>query len=277
MESNHNHNLKVGIFVSIGLFALLISIILLGGEKSFFTSYSTYKVSLKHSQGLAAGSVVSLAGIKVGNIKKISFRADDKAQDVGTFPLEAIIEVESDYSKQITTGTEAQIKTQGALGDKFIYLVPGNPTKDEIQEGGSIPSDGRSDFLDALSEKSDDISKIGDVIAELHILFKSLNEKNLIGSTLENLNSSTGKLDHLITELHSLANDVRGGKKSEHKLREGVAHLSNIFKKIDKGEGSLGAIINDSRLHDKLLEFMGSTPRRKILKPLIRATIQDSE
>lgn len=274
MESTHNHDLKVGIFVTLGIFILMASVILLGGDKILFKSYSSYRLVLKQSQGLGPGSVISLAGIKIGNIKKIQFRSE--GENLVNYPLEAILEIESDYSNQITTSTEAQIKTQGALGDKYIYLIPGNLTDRKLNENEEIISSGSSDFLDALAEKSDDITKIGDVIKEVHTLLVSINEKNLTGSTMENLHSSSEKLNLLLSEVHELVKDLRGNK-NENQLRESVVHLSSILKKIDSGQGSLGALINDSTLHNKLVEFIGSSPRRKLLKPLIRTTILESE
>ena len=73
METTLSHQVKVGIFAFIGVLLFCISIILLGGDKFFFSRTYSLKVHMLQSQGLGKGSVVSLSGVPVGNVESIEF------------------------------------------------------------------------------------------------------------------------------------------------------------------------------------------------------------
>jgi phospholipid/cholesterol/gamma-HCH transport system substrate-binding protein len=49
------------------------------------------------------------------------------------------------------------------------------------------------------------------------------------------------------------------------------------MKKIDRGQGTLGALVNDSSLHNRLSRLLGASPRNQFLKPIIRDSIQTHE
>lgn len=56
--------------------------------------------------------------------------------------------------------------------------------------------------------------------------------------------------------------------KSVNQLSSILSSLDNILKKIDKGQGSLGALINNKSLYNRLLILLGEKPRRSYLRDL---------
>jgi len=275
MESTKNTDLQVGIFITLGIVVLFSSVLLLGGDKIGFKKFNVYIVKLKQAQGLGPGSIVSFAGIKIGSIKKIEFRKS--GDNIQSKPLMALLEVEDIFKNKITTTTTATIKTQGALGDKFIDLAPGDTVGSPLSDGQSIISNGSADILDSLASKSNEFNKIADIINETHKLIYNINKTQITTTTLQNLHSSTEKLNSLLTGLQLLVKDIRGNPDDDNSLKTTLIHLSTILQKIDSGQGSLGAFINDPTLHSKLITFLGASPQRKLLKPLIRATIEEND
>lgn len=59
-----------------------------------------------------------------------------------------------------------------------------------------------------------------------------------------------------------------GSNKDFHKLSSVVSSLDSILKKVDKGQGSLGAIINNRNLYNRLLILLGEKPRNSYLRDL---------
>ena len=55
------------------------------------------------------------------------------------------------------------------------------------------------------------------------------------------------------------------------------AILLGTVSRIDKGKGTIGALINDSQVYDDLKRVTGQINRNRILKNLIRKSISDSE
>lgn len=263
MGSNFNADIRVGLFVALGLILLLGTILALGGEKSIFKNYYTARVKLNQVQGLATGSVVSLAGMPVGNVSSIDFNSDGQS-------LVVELAIDKEYFSRITDESTAGVRTQGALGDKYIYITPGPIGGKPVAEGGYIKAESSPDLIDIISEKGPQLANIVDVINELKILLKTINSENRSAQLMNNLVASTETLNQMLV-------DLRGASAKDSQLRDTVHRLSNIVKKIDQGEGTLGALINDPSLHDRLMKMLGESPRSKYLKPLIRATIQEQD
>ena len=261
MESREKTDIKVGVFVAFGLAALLISILLLGGNRYLFSNFVVYKTQMKQVQGLSSGSVVALAGMPVGNVSAIYFDSESDLLDLD-------LKIDDSYIFRITEGSKVSVRTQGALGDKYIYITPGPISNTPLEIGSYLESLDSPDLFDVLSDKAPDLATALDVLKEARKLLSNLNHENRSALLMENLVSSSKNLDKVL-------DDIRGDDKQ--KLKAALTHLSNILKKIDGGHGTLGALINDPTIHQKLLKLLGDTPRNKYLKPLIRATIQSQE
>ena len=265
-----NKPLKVGAFVLVGLICVMIFIILLGSDHAFFNKSTRYHIHLQQAQGISRGSIVSLSGIKVGNVRHIEYMESHQKVDVS-------IEVRSKYTHLILTNTQASIKTQGALGDKFILLSPGESNAEPIPDNGVIPTKTEGGLFDVISEKGHQFEKVFDILNETHAFFKQLNENNRTASMMKNIETSSLNLNKLLIETQKLVNDVRGQQEQKGQLKDSIQGLASIIKKIDQGKGTLGALINDSQIHDRLVGILGDSPRNRYLKPLIRATIQKNE
>ncbi|MBM4778899.1 MAG: MCE family protein [Archangiaceae bacterium] len=60
-------------------------------------------------------------------------------------------------------------------------------------------------------------------------------------------------------------------------LGQAAADIKSMTAKINKGEGSLGAIINDPTVYEDLKEILGNVKRNRILRELVRYSISNSE
>lgn len=267
MERSLKLEMKVGIFIALGLVILLGSIIILGGDQSLFKSTYQLVTHLEEVQGLGPGSVVSVAGLPVGNVRRVEFGGTDRL-------LQVSMEIDERYQNRITQNSIAEVRTQGALGDKYIYIHPGEPGGRVLEEGDTLAADNSAGILEVISEKGKDIGAIVDVVKELHILLRTLNENQRSQKLMENMVGASQDLRQLMTETRLLMKDIRGSSEEDNKLRQSLTHLSSILEKVDKGEGTLGALVNNKVLHERILSIMGDTPRNQYLKPLIRDTIR---
>lgn len=261
METTRAHEIKVGIFTLIGVVLFCISIILLGGDKLLFTRTYNLRIRMNQVQGLGRGSVVSLSGVPVGNIEEIQFVP-------GASDVEVKITIERQVQGKITEGSLASIKTQGALGDKYIYIEPGPITNQPLKNEAQLPMDKTPDFLDLIASKGSEMTEIVDVIKEVHILFQNINKDGRSGRLMTNLVDASENLGKFLSE----------GRETFKSLRSDTLQpLSSVMRKLDNGQGTLGALINDPSLHNRLSNMLGEAPRNKFLKPLIRDSIQTNE
>jgi phospholipid/cholesterol/gamma-HCH transport system substrate-binding protein len=265
MNQIENHQSKVGLFVTVGIATVLFSILLLGGGSLFFTKHTVLYAKLKHVQGLNEGSVVSLSGLNIGNVKSIDFSDDNNN-------LLVTLKIESKYLARISETSTAEIRTQGALGDKFVYISPGDSSSPTMKEGSILMAAKNSDLMGVISEKGGEAAKIFDIITELHKLVLSLNYQDRTGTIMNNLSDATANLKQTSLEAQKLIRELR--LENPEKIREVIGKMDSIMTKIDRGQGTLGALINDSTLHEQLKAMLGGNSRKAPIQNLIRTSIE---
>lgn len=269
METSLKNNIKVGIFVLGGLIVVLTSIFLLGADKSLFTSYVRLHAQFKNVQGLVPGSVVSLAGVNIGNIEDIRFIPEQNLLDV-------ILKVEQSHLSRIREGSEVEIKTQGALGDKFIYIIPGDYKNPELKEGSQLKVAESTDLFDIVSARGKETEKVFDIINELYVLTKTINSENRVGKIMDNFSTASKNFNDVSGEMKTMVTTLNLPSQGE-KIKDAIDRMDSIVSKIDRGQGTLGALINDSSLHDQIKGFFGASQRKSHIKSVIRSSIEKND
>ena len=265
-KASTSHQVKVGLFTLSGIVIALFSLLTVGGE-GLVSSKVTFHAYFDHVQGLNEGSTVSLSGIRVGNVKKFVFMPEQNKLDV-------IIAVDKKYVNRITEGSNIEVRTQGALGDKFIFITPGPANAPSLKEGDTLPVLEAQDIFTMLGSKGGEATKIFDVITEIHKMTKSINDEDRLGKMMKNFAEASENLKETSKETKSLVGSLRTEKTGE-KMSSAVARMDRILAKIDSGEGTLGALINDSSLHESLKALVGTSERKKSIKSLLRSSIEE--
>lgn len=134
-------DLWVGLFVALGLLALLF-LALKAGNMSAFTFQKTYNVSARFDNvgGLKPRAPVKSAGVVVGRVAAIQF--DDK-----TYQATVVLTIEQRY--QFPKGSSAKILTSGLLGEQYIGLEPGDDDQ-MLAEGSKINQTQSAIVLESL-------------------------------------------------------------------------------------------------------------------------------
>lgn len=267
METTLKNQIKVGVFVVLGVIVIMGSIFMLGANKSLFSKFSHLYADFENVQGLARGSVVSLSGVIIGNIETIEFVKEKNL-------LRINMKIENEYLPRVFKGSEVEIRTQGALGDKFIYVIPGDPRSPPVADQDILPVAKSTDFLNILSERGKETEKIFDIINELYKLTKTLNHENQVGAILTNMNQASRDFKILSDKSLKIVAEFSDGKSPSQQVKTSLDRLNNILSKVDRGEGTLGALINDSSLHDQLKSLVGGTIRKNHVKSLMRTSIE---
>lgn len=269
MGENTASHTTIGAFVLGGIIVIMVSIFFLGADKSIFSSYAQVHAHFDNVQGLAEGSVVTISGVNIGNVEQILFLPDSNLLDV-------IMKVETRYLEKLKVGSMAEIRTQGALGDKFIYIIPGDPKQANIQHGDRIEVAKATDIIGIFSERGKETERVFDIINEIYKMTKSINSENRVERILNNLTMASNNLSLASVEMKKIASSIND-EDIQGKVKNSVAHLEKIMTKIDRGDGTLGALINDSSLHEQLKAFLGSSPRKQQLRSVLRTSIQKND
>ncbi len=111
-----NLDLIVGIFLIFGFLAFAYMSMTFG-EFSVFSRTNNYTLIAEFDSvsGLKKGALISIAGVNVGRVSKISLSGEEQAQVALSLPNDI----------KVTDDAIASIKTQGIIGDKYIRISQG--------------------------------------------------------------------------------------------------------------------------------------------------------
>lgn len=111
---------RTEIAVGAGVLALALGFLVYAGQLTGFSgqggAHYTLTASFRSAEGIAAGTDVRLAGVKVGSVTDLELNAE-------TFRAEAELTLNSDIV--LPDDTAALVSSEGLLGGSFIELVPG--------------------------------------------------------------------------------------------------------------------------------------------------------
>lgn len=219
--------IRVGLLIFAGLLSLGAIVFLVSEKQGLFSLKNRYYVDFESVGGLSVGNPVQLNGVTVGSVKDVVLpqRIDEKL-------LIVTISVNRLYAERIREDSVARIKTIGLLGDKYIEITSGSPGTAQIEDGGRIVASPATD-VDKLIAAGGDAA--GNVVAISYSL----------RTILERMEEGEGILGQLTVE----SEQVSRGKRATIDLLESVAALAG---RIERGEGSVGALLKDDDLADNL-------------------------
>ncbi len=255
-------DLKVGVFVSAGIALLLFSVLVIGNKSRLFSRSNLYPIHFQSVDGLIVGTKVVLSGVRVGVVEEIEM--DPEKRDVSV-----IVSVARKYEDWIRAGSTAEVAAQGMLGDKFIRISQGEADREIIPPGSEIPNAPSKDITQFISKGDELFATLNEAASTLNRLLKQFEKANRsekvfdgMAETARNLSQASFKLNH---------------EMEKFRLGEAMTNLNSILEKVNNGNGTLGALVNDPALYDDAKALVGGANRSKIVRNLVRQTIEKSE
>ena len=217
---NAQQTVRVGLFFLLGLALTWVTFETLSGGKLWFKDKGyTIIAGFDSLKELKEGDDVRMAGVKIGDVAKTRL-AGRRA--------EAVLRIDSD--QKIKDDASAMIVTQGLIGTGYISIDLGSDTAPYLREGAEIRTKNTPDLNAVMAQIGDLGKKLEGAIGSLGTAF---------GGDAKNPGIMQ-KVDTLLTE-------------NRENLSRTTANLQQITDKVNKGEGTLGKLINDSKLHDDLV------------------------
>ena len=133
----------------------------------------------------------------------------------------------------------------------------GNMNNIFYQLGGADPQVKLKETIDAVNTILIDVKAISGQIRGGEGLLHAILYDPAGGELVNNLSVASGSAGDLMKDLSSA-----------------VKSVDNIVKKVERGEGSLGGIINDPTVYEDLKVILGGAKRSKTIKGLVHYTIK---
>ena len=262
MRKTIGTEVKVGLFVTLGVALTLLAILLLGGTDSFFSKPIHYTTHFRTVEGLITGARVVLGGLPVGKVEKIEFDSTNREVKVS-------INVASKYIDWVRKDSTVEMMTQGVLGDKYVSISTGNPDQPTLPDGSEIANVPTKNFAEVLGRGDRLLNTLNSISASVDHLMKALDEENENGGLFKNMGLAAKHMAQASEKLNKQFEDMQ--------LKKVGKNLNAVLEKMNSGTGTLGALINDPSLYDEARALVGGANRNKLMRNLVRKTVKEGD
>lgn len=272
---------KIGIFAVAMIGCAWAGIRFLSGF-DIFSRNVDYYAAYDQINGVQTASPVMIKGVKVGSVTGISFEPSRSSNVV------LKLTVKKQYG--IPENSEAKIFSSSIMGSKAIEIDLGSSPV-MLQKGDTIRASRDRDMMDVAASELDFFKqKVSQLTGDLSRTLAGIDaliedNRGSIQTMTTHLSSISGSVDDLLASegealrsaLHSLTEFSQMlGRNTERvdsivghmdrftgeladagivrRLDESLTELNDVLSKIDRGDGTLGKLLNDGELYGSLEE-----------------------
>ncbi len=276
-----SNELRVGIAVVAAAVVFVLGIRYFANLPLFRGTYDLV-TSFSDAGGLVEGSPVRIQGINVGSITEISL--DPQTRNV-------VARFQVDRRITVPEGSTALAGGIAALGSVYLVVELGPPGNAPVDDGGFIPGREDAMTLGSLTDRApqlvnrvdstlvaasyafgeagnllnDPDSDLRLTLAGLRNVTRSLDrvlqaEQGRLSSVLSNVDSISGDLkrftgenaDSLEATVQNLNQVLRRLNQNLDALDGTTLGLDSLIEKVNRGEGTLGLLVNDPTMYYRL-------------------------
>ncbi|HEY5123229.1 MAG TPA: MlaD family protein [Ignavibacteria bacterium] len=247
-----SHNIKLGVFVALGLLFFIVAMYYVGSKQNLFSSTFVIRSYFKSVGGLVEGNTVRFSGISVGNVQKIEV--------VGTDKVVVEMVIQSKIQKFIKKDAEVIIGSEGLVGNKMISISAGTEKSSSVEDGdflNSVVPVEIGDILENLNNSTKDAQTITkeltDIVAKVNkgegTLGQLVNNNSLynsVDSLFRNFAKASGNLNNLMTQVGNSINTLSAG------VNDITKNIGQITEKLNSPSSFVGTILTDTTLANNL-------------------------
>lgn len=295
MSKQGINNLKLGGFILLGLFALILSFYFIGKNQHLFGTKFKLRARFNNLNGLIEGNNVLYAGIQAGTVSSIALINDTT--------IEVTLLIDKTVRQHIRQHAVASIGTEGLMGNKIVNIMPTAGDFPAVTDGELLSSRqvvNTDEMLQTLSQTNQNIAGISEA---LKISVLRLNQSKLMAllddpaigsrlrSILKNMDNTAAQANHLALNLNSLVNNIKTGKglagtllndtlimtqlrASAVNIHETTTQTQNIARNLNQLIGQInGDLVNSNgTLHLLLRDSIAAAQLRKSLEHIEQGT-----
>jgi phospholipid/cholesterol/gamma-HCH transport system substrate-binding protein len=249
--------LRVGLFVLVGLFIAAVAIFYVTGGRILGPKYRliTY---LPDVEGLGTGAPVQLDGLEIGNVQAISLtpHAPDRMHNITL-----VLRIDTRYQDQIRTDSEAKLETQGLLGDRYVTIKRGL-TGTAIPPNGVIPGAEEAAMKEIVERGADLMLNLGTLTEDIRGVVQQVQKgKGTIGKLMNDpalynrLNNTADHLNSMMTSIeqgHGTVGKLVASDDLYKRADATLGHLENAMAAVHEQKGTMGRLIYDPSLYDNV-------------------------
>lgn len=263
-----------GLFVLSAILVCAFSLIGIAVKNGWFALKVGYTTELESADGVHAGTLVQIAGLRVGAVTDVELRDDNR--------VIVRFEILERFKGKVRKDSHVQMFRPFILADKVLEITSGSETEPLVEPGQPIRAVASLDVMDLLSGK-----KMGTVLSSFDHLAESL---KLVGEAFsdptrtKSLVTMLDRLSPLVENLNTMAAEVVKITTVANRQKRAetiVANLAMISEQLQKMMpafnqeapnvgAQLGKIV--ANLNVLTTEFKKVTPAISVLAPELPRT-----
>jgi len=252
--------LRVGLFVLVGLLILAVAIFYVTGSNFIGPKYRL-KTYLPDVSGLAKGAPVRLDGVDIGNVEAIRLvpRVPGKLPE-RMHNIEVVMRLDRKFQNDILTDSTASLVTEGLLGNRYVTIQRGY-TGVPLKEGQVVNGTEEKAMKEVIERSADVLAnlkalseEVQDIIADVHAGKGNLGKLLTDESAYNHLNSILAKGDQIAGNVQSGQGTVGKLLMTDElytKVDKGVDNVNSILSDVKAQKGTIGKLLYDPSLYDQ--------------------------
>ena len=266
--------IKIALVAIVGILVMYFGINFLKGMNLFSTN-NTYFITFDDIQGLGASTPIYADGYKVGTVDGLEYDYKENG------PIKVKVDIIKDL--RIPQGSKAEI-VKDLMGNLQVNLLLANNPRERVEPGGIIPGAVNGGMMDKAAKLVPVVEKMLPKLDSILTSVNALLADPALAASLHNVETITSNLTVSTRELNTLmaglnkqvpgmigkangvldntnrltANlaslDVQG---TLNKVNQTLESAHQFTEKLNSNQGSLGLLMNDTKLYDNLTSTMG--------------------
>lgn len=281
---------KVGILAAFSIALLIIGYNFLKGN-AIFSSETVLYARYSHVDGLGVSKPVLINGYQIGRVDQLTLQPDGTI--IATLKIKGKYEIPNNSIARLESvdllGGKAIVM---ALGTGNVFAKDGDTLNANVAKGlleTVQPVQKKAEVI---------IAKMDSILTSVNSILNPNFQKNVdksfnsIAATLASLEATSKKVDHLVgsegsrissilANVEAISNNLKNNnekingilnnistvtdqvaaanfKQTIDNANKSMADLQSIVGKINEGKGSLGLLINDTKMYDNLNSASGN-------------------
>ena len=274
------NELKIGLVVLFAIFIGYMGFRIMKDEP-IFSQVNVLYTKFDTVEGLIRGSNVYLNGFKIGTVREMQYLVQEDS---------ALITLNITEDIQLPKGSMAQLASPDFLGSSTIRIIKSN-SSESLEWGSYLKGIQKEGLLNTFTDRGTAISdSVAVTITLLNEKLRALDflnqqSSNDIGSALSNVKQTSDYLLEAVTSNSDELNEMIGSAKRSLETIEDISDssrasieqsiknlevlsvemsqltrelsatsttLNSVLEKMDRGEGSLGLLLNDPSLYENV-------------------------
>ena len=265
--------IKIALIAIVGILVMYFGINFLKGMNLFSTN-NAYYMTFDDIQGLGASTPIYADGYKVGTVDGMEYDYKENG------PIKVKVDINKDL--RIPQGSKAEI-VKDLMGNLQVNLLLANNPRERVEPGGIIPGAVNGGMMDKAANLIPVVEKMLPKLDSILTSVNALLADPALAASLHNVETITSNLTVSTRELNTLmaglnkqvpgmvrkangvldntnrltANlaslDVQG---TLNKVNQTLESAHQFTEKLNSNQGSLGLLMNDTKLYDNLTSTM---------------------